>query len=127
MRIGIPVWENRVSPVFDFASSLLIVELEEGKEKRRLDMHLGGKDIMYRCIRIKEIGINLLICGAISNPFLNQLAASEINVVTEITGNIDDVINAYLKGDLADEKFLMPGCKKKKFAKNKYCNMYAKY
>ena len=127
MRIAIPAWENRISPVFDFASSILIVELEEGKEKKRLNMQLGGEDILHKCIRINEAGINLLICGAISNPFLNQLAVFEVNVITDITGNIDDVINAYLSGDLSNKKFLMPGCKKKKFDKANYCNMYVKH
>ena len=127
MRIAIPVWENRVSPAFDFASSLLIVELAESEEKNRFDIHLGEKDILHKCIQINEAGVSLLICGAISKPFLNQLAVFEIDVVTEISGNIGDVINAYLKKDLSNKKFLMPGCKKKSFGKNNYCNMYVKH
>jgi predicted Fe-Mo cluster-binding NifX family protein len=58
MKIAIPVWENKVSPVLDTASRLLIVELKEGGEMSRFEIYLDERDLTRRCIRIQGLGID---------------------------------------------------------------------
>ena len=114
MKIGIPIWEDRVSPVLDTASRLLVVELEDQKEASRFETYLDEQDLSRRCVRIRRLGVDTLICGAISRGFSKILEASGIHVVPGISGHPEDVLNAYLRGNLSHSRYLMPGFKTKK-------------
>ena len=115
MRIAIPVWEGKVSPVFDTALRLLVVEAEDQGEISRFEIYLDEQDLSRRCFRMQGMEVDILICGAISRPFSRMLTASGIEVIREISGHAEEVLQAYLKGNLFHPKFLMPGCKRNHF------------
>jgi len=120
MRVAIPVWEDKVSPVFDTALRLLIVEVEDWQEASRFETSFAGQDdISRRCLRIRELTLDILICGAISQPFSNLLTASGIDIIAEISGHAEDILDAYLQGNLSHSRFLMPGCKRLKSKDNR--------
>ncbi|MFC1535084.1 NifB/NifX family molybdenum-iron cluster-binding protein [Thermodesulfobacteriota bacterium] len=119
MRIAIPIWEDKVSPVFDTASRLLVIEEEDHNEASRFINLLDEQDLTRRCRHIQGLEIDVLICGAISRPFLHMLAASGINIIPEISGHAEDVLNAYFHGKLFHSRFLMPGCKRYRYGYGK--------
>lgn len=41
MRLGIPVWRDEVSPVFDVAAKLLVIDIEDAQEIARRVIPLG--------------------------------------------------------------------------------------
>ena len=118
MRIAIPIWNEKISPVLDTASRLLIVDLEGQNEASRFEIYLDEQDLSRRCFRIQGMNINILICGAISHPFARMLIASGIDVIPEISGRAEEVLSAYLQGDLFNSRFLMPGSIRSGFDKN---------
>jgi predicted Fe-Mo cluster-binding NifX family protein len=109
MKIAIPVWENKVSPVLDTASRLLVVELKEGGERSRFEIYLDERDLTRRCIRIQGLGIDTLICGAVTRYFSDMLTTSGINIVPGFSGPPDEVLDACFEGKLGQGEFLMPG------------------
>ena len=111
MRIAVTIWNDKVSPVFDTASRLLIIEAENLNEVARFETYLYEQDLSQRCLRIQELKINILICGAISRPFSMMLMSSGIKIISGISGTAEDVLSAYLHGTLSNPKFCMPGCK----------------
>lgn len=115
MKIGIPVWEDKVSPVLDTASKLLIVQVENQKEASRFETYLNAHDLSLRSSGIKDLGIDILICGAISRQFSNMLTASGMEIIPWISGHPEDVLKAYLQGTLFHPTFFMPGCRRKRF------------
>lgn len=112
MRIAIPVWEDKISPVFDTALRLLMVEYDNGKERSRLAYHIGEEDLSLKCNRIKSLAPDLIICGAVSHLFLNMLKAVDVDVIEHVSGSTEDILEAYLKGDILNTQFLMPGCER---------------
>lgn len=119
MKIAIPIWNNRISPVFDTASRFLIIEVEDQKERNRFETTLNEQDLSQRCLRIQGLGIDIIICGAISRPYSRMLMASGINIIPEISGHAEEVVRAYLQGNLFHSKFLMPGCKRHRIMEGK--------
>jgi predicted Fe-Mo cluster-binding NifX family protein len=109
MKIAIPVWENKVSPVLDTASRLLVVELKEGGEMSRFEIYLDERDLTRRCLRIQGLGIDTLICGAVTRYFSDMLTTSGINIVPGFSGRPDEVLDACFEGKLGQGEFLMPG------------------
>ncbi len=116
MKIAIPIWEDRISPVLDAASRLLIVEIVNQKEASRFETYFEGEELPHKCVRIRGLGIRTLICGAVSTSFSKMLEASGINIISGISGHPEAVLDAYLRGNLYHSKFLMPG-----FHRNKAC------
>jgi predicted Fe-Mo cluster-binding NifX family protein len=110
MKAAIPIWEGKVSPVLDTALKLLVIEVDNKKEISRFEAHLDDLNLSRRCSRILGLGVDTLICGAISRPFYRMLVAGGINVVPWVSGFTEDVLEAYLSGKLFDSRFLMPGC-----------------
>ncbi|MBN2126134.1 MAG: hypothetical protein JW821_17680 [Deltaproteobacteria bacterium] len=98
----------------DTASRLLIVEEKNGVESSRLEAYLEEGDLARRCLHIRGLNVNILICGAISRPFARMLGAAGINVIPEISGLAEEVLEAYLQGTLFHGKFLMPGCRRRR-------------
>lgn len=109
MKIAIPVYNNNVSNVFDFANRLLIVELADGKETSRIEIELD-KFLPKRADQLESQGVDVLVCGAVSQLLANIVAASGIEIMPYITGNIENVIDAYKGGKLKNAEFSMPGC-----------------
>jgi predicted Fe-Mo cluster-binding NifX family protein len=104
------VWEGKVSPVFDTASCLRVFQLEDQKEKSRSEIDLHEQDLSRKCVRIKGLGVDLLICGAITEKLLQMLIASGVRVIPWVSGAAEEVLEAYIKGRLYHPRFLMPGC-----------------
>jgi len=119
MKIAIPIWYNRISPVFDTASRFLVIDVEDEKETHRFETTLHEQDLTQRCLRIQGLGIDILICGAISLPYSSMLMSLGINIIPEISGQAEDILKAYVQGNLFNSKFLMPGCKRHQLMKGK--------
>jgi predicted Fe-Mo cluster-binding NifX family protein len=63
-----------------------------------------------KAFRLTELGVGTLICGAISGTMCNIVEAYGIQVISFVAGDIRDVIQAWLRGDIYDGLFFMPGC-----------------
>lgn len=112
MKIAIPIWEEKVSPVFDTALKLLVVNIDNNREESRFFYPIDEEDITRKCQRIRRLELDTLICGAVSQPFLQMLLSSGLDVIQEISGPAEDVLKAYLEGKIFQPRFLMPGCKR---------------
>jgi len=110
MKIAIPVWQGRISPVFDVAGQLLLVEVADGREIAREKRLVEENSADERARTMVELGVETLICAGISQSFEAMLAGCEIRVIARICGDVEDVLAAYLAGQLGEERFAMPGC-----------------
>jgi len=110
MKIAIPIYGDNISNVFDFATRLLLVDIENDKETNRSELALESQSLSQRTGQIKNLEVDVLVCGAISRVLANMVATSGIQVLPYVTGNINDVLQAYLTGQLVKPKFSMPGC-----------------
>jgi predicted Fe-Mo cluster-binding NifX family protein len=112
MRIAIPVWNEKVSPVFDTAVRVLVLEYEDSQEVSRSETFLDGQDLYSRCNRLKALGVDILICGAISKCYYIMLCKSAgIQVIPWVSGPVKEILAAFLDGNLKNAGFLMPGCR----------------
>jgi predicted Fe-Mo cluster-binding NifX family protein len=111
MRIAIPQWQERVSPVFDVAQSLLLIDMEDGIERRREERRLPEADAFSRLAEFFACRASVLICGAISAPVEARLTASGVQVIGFRCGFVEEVLAAYGKGELSSQAYAMPGCR----------------
>jgi len=110
MKLAIPIYDSNVSNVFDFAHRLLLVDIKNGKETNRSEVALESQSLPQRASQLKSLGIDVLVCGAISRLLANMITASGIEVLPYVTGHVDNVLQAYMTGQLVRPEFSMPGC-----------------
>lgn len=110
MKLAVPVHQNRVSPLFDVAARVRV--LESGMDPRRAEMGsllLEGMTPVQRVELLKRVGVRCLICAGISGLCLSLLRGAGIEVVNGVVGEIEEVMDAYRMGSLLQESFRMPG------------------
>ena len=110
MKVALTVWENRISPLFDSARMLLIVDIVDRMETGRCFESFHCESPFSRAVRLSDLKIEVLICGAVSDPFANTIEANGIKIIAFVAGAVDEVLKAYLTGELGDSRFRMPGC-----------------
>jgi len=111
MKIALSVWKDSISTVFDAAEDILIIEDVPGSGGRRTPMKLGGTDGWGKALRLREKGVGLLICGAISVPLEHLLESLGIRVLPFVRGRVEEVIEAYRSDRLGQIQFALPGCR----------------
>jgi predicted Fe-Mo cluster-binding NifX family protein len=108
--VAIPNCQGRVSPVFDVAARLMMVRLWGRTERGREDVTLF-ETLPAGIVRsIVELGVNVLICGAISQMLEAALVEAGVRVVPRVCGEVEAVLRAYRAGTLGAREFRMPGC-----------------
>jgi predicted Fe-Mo cluster-binding NifX family protein len=110
IKIAIPVRDSCVSPAFDFSHRLLLVEFENGCESRRSETILAPEYSARRAGRLRDLEVDTLICGAISRDLARLVTGAGIQILAYVSGSIDEVLKAYVTGQLADPRFALPGC-----------------
>ena len=110
MRVAIAQWQGRVSPVFDVAAKMLIVEFTNGVEQSRTEAPCGTEEPRARASVLSNAKVDVLICGAISRSFLDAISNSAIEVIPQICGQVENVLKAFVEKRLQQEEFFMPGC-----------------
>ncbi len=110
MKVAIPHWRGRISPVFDVAGSVLVIDVADGVEQARQDVALEAEEPRARAERLAQTGTNVLVCGAISWPMEMALSAKGIKVIPQTCGEVEQVLAAFIGGQLGQDAFLMPGC-----------------
>jgi len=108
--IALPNCQGRVSPVFDVAARLLVVDLKNSSEPKSREVVLFEHTSEGIVRNLHELKIKVLICGAISVGLKQALQQVGIRVVAEVCGDIEGVLAAYLSGQLCSPEFKMPGC-----------------
>lgn len=112
MKIAVPVWNDCVSTVLDFADCLLVVDCESGRMHNRTIVDLTGTTGAEKIVRLKSLGIRVLLCGAVSRPMEQMITAAGIEIIPFLRGRADIVIDAYLAGKLFEPGFMLPGCRR---------------
>ena len=110
MRVAIPLWEGRVSPVFDEAGRILLVDIDHGRERQRREETLAAHNLFERAELLPRLGVEVLICGMISQPQQAALSSAGIRIIPHICGSMEEVIGAVLDGRIESGALRMPGC-----------------
>jgi len=100
MIVALSVWQGRISPLFDTARRLWLVEIEDGREVSRKEVPLEESLFQLRVAKLSKLGVEILLCGAISRPFAFMLASSGIRVFPFLAGDAREMLNAFLAGEL---------------------------
>ena len=91
MKVAIPVWQNRVAPLFDVCQQIKIFELKNKVNFIKL-IDVRKLSIANRLKVFEEENIELLICNGISLFLTGCLQSRKIKVFNDYFGDETEVI-----------------------------------
>lgn len=109
-KAAFPCWDGRIAPVFDTARDLHVIEAESGRVLSVTEEALPSGPAGRKAIRLADLGVGTLVCGAISRSTRETVDCLGIRVISFVSGERDEVIQAWLQDGLDRPEFAMPGC-----------------
>jgi len=100
VKVGIPMFNSRVSPRFEFAPKVLVATVDDGRVVDRGEYSLNNFTPMRRNALLKEQGVDVLICGGISEFFVRLLMSNGIEVIPMVSGEAEEVLHLFINGNL---------------------------
>ena len=110
VRLAIPSWNGNVSPVFDTARHLLLVDFDEKGETQRTTAILMANNPATRALHVRQLEIDILICGAVSMPLESMLQAQGVRLFPWVCGPVEDILKDFICQGTISAEFSMPGC-----------------
>nr|MBF0221395.1 NifB/NifX family molybdenum-iron cluster-binding protein [Desulfobulbaceae bacterium] len=100
MKTAIALFGNRVSPRFDCTGDFLIVTVgdQNVSEETILTLKDDLPSAKARCL--SDINVDTLICGGVDVGSEQALGYYGIKIVPNIKGEVQNVLNLFLKGEL---------------------------
>ncbi len=109
LKLAVALFGSRISPRFDCAPLMLLVEKDEAGFGPRLEMDTEGWTATQRIKRLSQWQINVLICGGIDEYSFQIITANKIRIYSWITGEYEDALSCFLAGKLASGHIMGPG------------------
>lgn len=109
MKIAVPSKEKLVDGHFGHCDTYTIFQIDEGNQvesKEILKWSHGCGCRSNIVATLQEMGVEILLAGNMGHGALNMLQRHRINVVRGCEGNIDDLVEAYLQGQVRDQEIL---------------------
>ena len=100
----ISVTALRLATVLDFAHDFILFESDQDRVTRRTKVKLP------EVRQLANLGVEVLICGALSHPLATLFVNAGIEIIPLVSGPVEEVLASYLQGNLKDADFLFPGC-----------------
>jgi len=104
-KIAITEWNGVVSPVYDMACRMLLLDGQGVTAVR----DVSTLSIIEKSLFCEKEQIATLLCGAISARALHLLDERGIRVIPWICGSVERIAAAYYEGIDIVKRFAMPG------------------
>jgi uncharacterized metal-binding protein/predicted Fe-Mo cluster-binding NifX family protein len=96
MRIAIPYYQGRVAPSFLYANATLLAHVVEREIISQQIVSSEEFTEDERIAQLEECRVQVLICGGIARPLMEELRDRGIEVINNAIGKAEDVLAQYL-------------------------------
>jgi len=121
MRLAVPEYQGRIAPVFDCCKRLMIVLQLPTEDELLQNDNWAALPRESRSARLKELQVELLVCGGISCWMEDQVRRYGIRMIPWVAGDVWEVLAALREGRISDPQYAMPGragCMGRRLGKN---------
>ncbi|MFA6779131.1 MAG: NifB/NifX family molybdenum-iron cluster-binding protein [Paludibacteraceae bacterium] len=103
-KIAVPTRENMVDDHFGHCAYYTIYTIEDKQvvDKETLPSPQGCGCKSNIAYQLQEMGVKLMLAGNMGEGAKNKLGSCDIEVVRGCSGPTDELVSAYLKGEIVD-------------------------
>lgn len=114
--IAVTDWNSIVSPLYDSACCLLVVK----PDGERVVLDVRDRSLAQKADLCTELGVEVLICGAISNIAHALLIDRGIRVMSWLSGPVGELLEAYRNNRDMMKLYGMPGCGRRRCGRMRF-------
>jgi predicted Fe-Mo cluster-binding NifX family protein len=111
MKVALPTHRGRISPLYDTAGQVVVVDVGEGTGMKSAELSLPGDGSLAQVEALVAARVERLVCGAISGNLMGWLLQRNLKVWPGVAGEIDEVVACLAAEGVLDATFKMPGCR----------------
>ncbi len=100
MKIAIATEGTEVSEHFGKCENFTMAEIVNSDVKDRVIVNTGGNQHGLLPAFLASHNVDVVIAGGMGEGAQQKLLSSGIKIISGVSGNIEETISAYLKGDL---------------------------
>lgn len=100
MKVAMPRLGTSVAPCFEYSATFAVFTIEEGEVLSQVDFPLQSREPLDRVRLLRDQEIDMVICGGVGEKYEALLRASGIQVISWVTGTVEDLLRMFLRGQL---------------------------
>jgi predicted Fe-Mo cluster-binding NifX family protein len=100
VKVAIPRMGESVAPCFEYCATMAIFTIVEGAIVDQVDFPLSSKDPFDRVRLLRDQEVDTIICGGVRETYEDVLRTSGFEVISWVSGTVDDLLDLYLRGKL---------------------------
>jgi predicted Fe-Mo cluster-binding NifX family protein len=90
-----------VAPCFEYCATMAIFTIgAQGRVTEQFDFPLRSREPFDRVRLLRDQEVDTIICGGVQSVFEDLLRANGIQVISWVSGSIDDLLGLFLRGQL---------------------------
>ena len=96
MKIAVPRYEEEVAPCFDYSVTIVVYTAVNKKIVSQKEFTISSQWPVDRIRLLRDQGVDVLICGGIQDRFEDMVRGSGIEVISWVSGRVEDLLEQYL-------------------------------
>jgi len=100
VKLAMPRMGETIAPCFEYCATMAIFTIEGGRVVDQVDFPLRSRDPLDRVRLLRDQQVDTIICGGVQDVFEELVRASGIEVISWVSGSVDDLLDLYLQGKL---------------------------
>ena len=104
MKIAVPRFLDDVAPCFDYSVNIVVFTIRNRQIVSEQEFTLSSQWAVDRIRLLRDQKVDVLICGGIQDKFEDIVRANGIEVISWVSGRVEDLVNKHLAGTLLPEK-----------------------
>ena len=100
MKVAIPRMGESVAPCFEYCTTMAIFTVAESGAGDQVDFPLASREPFDRVRLLRDQAVDTLICGGMQEAYEDLLRASGFQVISWVSGYVEDLLRTFLRGEL---------------------------
>lgn len=101
LKIAIPRMGECVAPCLECSATITIFSVEDGSVVDQIDFPISSREPLDRIRLLRDQKVDTIICAGVQDTFGDLVRASGIQVISWVSGSIEDLLIDFLRGRLA--------------------------
>lgn len=100
MTVAMPRMGEMVAPCFEYSATMTIFTIEANRVTGQVDFPLRSRDPLDRVRLLRDQKVDTVICGGMRDTYEDMVRASGFEVISWVSGSVEDLLSMYLRGQL---------------------------
>lgn len=100
MRIAMPRMGEMIAPCFEHCATMAVFRIGTNGEIEQVDYPLRSREPFDRVRLLRDQRVDCVICGAVQDVYEDVLRTSGLEVISWVSGLVEELLLLYLRGRL---------------------------